>query len=211
MHRLHRTAPLLLLAVVPVCASGQSTTPSQVIPIAEARARPEGEVVVVEGLVTVASGSIDRGFAVQDRTGGIYVLAPDSGAWALGTRLRVAGMLTNPNQQFALQPLAVRVLDLAQPPEPRSLATAAVNEATEGLLVRVGGRVHGPVVDDAPWGWKITIDDGSGPLLVFVSRESGIDVRGIAAGQVLQVTGFSGQFDDHYEVLPRGQADLRIR
>jgi hypothetical protein len=49
------------------------------IPIAQARALPLGKVVTVEGSVTVPSGTLvsagpeELGFAMQDRTAGIYV------------------------------------------------------------------------------------------------------------------------------------------
>jgi hypothetical protein len=41
-------------------------------------------------------------------------------------------------------------------------------------------------------GWKITIDDGSGPLLVFVPVGAKVDVGGIRPGQRLRVVEFSG-------------------
>jgi DNA/RNA endonuclease YhcR with UshA esterase domain len=64
-------------------------------------------------------------------------------------------------------------------------------------------------VDDRPWGWKLMLDDGSGALLVFVDAQAGIDVSAIRPGQWLQVTGYSGQYEEHREILPRTQSDLR--
>jgi DNA/RNA endonuclease YhcR with UshA esterase domain len=84
-----------------------------------------------------------------------------------------------------------------------------VDEASEGLLIRVRARVTGDVLDDQPWGWKLMLDDGSGALLVFVDAQAGIDVSAIRAGQWLQVTGYSGQYEEHREILPRTQSDLR--
>ena len=79
----------------------------------------------------------------------------------------------------------------------------AVGEATEGKLVRITGTITQPVFNDPPYGFIIFIDDGSGEVHSFVSASTGIDVSGLSPGQTIEVTGFSGQFADHYEVDPR--------
>ena len=56
----------------------------------------------------------------------------------------------------------------------------------------------------------ININDGSGDLNVFVAASTGIDVSGLSQGQTIEVTGFSGQFADHFEVDPRFQTDIRV-
>jgi hypothetical protein len=146
----------------------------------------------------------------QDGSGGVYVLAGAGERHPLGERVRVTGALEEVHGQLGIRPVSVEALGSGEVPAARDLRTGEVSEATEGLLVRVRGRVTGPVVDDRPYGWKVTLDDGSGPLLVFVSVRSGIDVSGVREGYSLEVTGFSGQYDDHHEVLPRAQADLRV-
>jgi len=68
----------------------------------------------------------------------------------------------------------------------------------------------GEVVDDRRHGWKITIDDGSGPLLVFIPAAAKIDVSRFRAGQHLRFVGFSGQYDDHYEIIPDSERDVEV-
>ncbi|WP_437575266.1 hypothetical protein [Sorangium sp. So ce887] len=46
---------------------------------------------------------------------------------------------------------------------------------------------------------------------MFVYAGTGIDVSGIAAGDDVEITGFSGQFLDHYEVTPRVPSDIEER
>jgi hypothetical protein len=41
------------------------------------------------------------------------------------------------------------------------------------------------VIDDQPHGWKIYLDDGSGPLLVFIATATRINVKPLRAGQQL--------------------------
>jgi DNA/RNA endonuclease YhcR with UshA esterase domain len=94
--------------------------------------------------------------------------------------------------------------------QPLHVATGAVGEATEGKLVRITGTITQPVFNDPPFGFIIFIDDGSGAVNSFVSASTGIDVSGLSPGQTVELTGFSGQFADHYEVDPRTQADIKV-
>ncbi|UJW35732.1 hypothetical protein L3Q67_19215 [Saccharothrix sp. AJ9571] len=64
---------------------------------------------------------------------------------------------------------------------------------------------------DLPYGYKFFVDDGSGGLTIFVNTQTGIDLTGLTAGRTVQVTGFSSQFDTHYEIDPRFQADVTLR
>jgi DNA/RNA endonuclease YhcR with UshA esterase domain len=54
------------------------------------------------------------------------------------------------------------------------------------------------------------VDDGTGPVLVFVDAETNVDVRPLHPGDTVEITGFAGQYDDHYEVIPRAQVDVRV-
>ena len=61
----------------------QGSADPKTITIAEARSLPLGTIVTIDGSVTVPSGAFssstfDQGFAIQDRTGGIYVSVPDN-------------------------------------------------------------------------------------------------------------------------------------
>jgi hypothetical protein len=93
---------------------------------------------------------------------------------------------------------------------PLEIATGAVGPAVEGRLVTVRGTLAGAPIDDRPWGWKIHLDDGSGPLLVFVEPASNIDVSALRAGQRVRVTGTVGRYEQHTELLPRAPEDLQL-
>lgn len=58
-------------------------------------------------------------------------------------------------------------------------------------------------MNDLPFGFIIIVNDGSGEVNVFVAASTGIDVSGLSQGDAIEVTGFSGQFADHFEVDPR--------
>ncbi|MEM9491290.1 MAG: hypothetical protein AAGC55_19240, partial [Myxococcota bacterium] len=61
------------------------------IPIADARAQPEGTEVTVEGFVTVAPGifesaTFEKGFAIQDGEVGVYISTTELASVTLDQR-----------------------------------------------------------------------------------------------------------------------------
>ena len=188
------------------------------ISIAEARSLPLGTVVTIDGSVTVASGAFssstfDQGFAIQDRTGGIYVSTADNLGFAPRQQVRVTGELADtvlPGLLVLINVTEVKAHGKGPKIEPLAVATGDVNEETEGTLVRITGTITQPIVNDLPFGFIIFVNDGSGEVNVFVTASTGIDVSGLSQGQTIEVTGFSGQFADHFEVDPRTQSDIRV-
>lgn len=222
--------PALLLALAVISnlalpATGKATPPAapdspnpRTISIAEARSLPLGTVVTVDGSVTVASGAFssstfDQGFAIQDHTGGIYVSVADNLGFAPRQQVRVTGKLADsvlPGLLVLIDVTDIKAHGKGPKVQALPVATGAVGEATEGKLVRVTGTITQPIVNDLPFGFIIFVNDGSGELNIFVSASTGIDVSGLQVGQTIEVTGFSGQFDDHFEVDPRTQEDIKI-
>jgi len=75
----------------------------------------------------------------------------------------------------------------------------------------VVGMITQAPTSDLPYGYKFFVDDGSGELQIFVNTQTGIDLSGLAVGQTVSVTGFSSQFETHYEIDPRFPADIVVR
>jgi hypothetical protein len=204
----------LALAATPALAAAEGHHP---IDIGAARQLPPGTVVTVEGSVTVPSGdfsssSFDEGFAIQDHTGGIYVSVATNLGLTVRQRVLVTGQLVDSFGLLTLVPASdgdVEVLrGHGQTVEPLWVRTGSVGAANQGRLVRVVGVITQPVVLDPPFGDKVFVDDGSGPIRIFVNTSTGIDVSALAPGQLLSVTGFSSAFNDP-EIDPRFQSDLR--
>ena len=82
---------------------------------------------------------------------------------------------------------------------------------TYNARTRAWVKVPASAPSDLPFGFKFTVDDGSGEAQIFINTQTGIDLSGLAAGQTVSVTGFSSQFDTHYEIDPRSPADIEIR
>ena len=188
------------------------------ISIAEARSLPLGTIVTIDGSVTVPSGAFssstfDQGFAIQDRTGGIYVSTPDNLGFGLRQQVRVTGRLADtvlPGLLVLVDVTAVKVHGRGPKVRPLPVATGDVGESTEGQLVTITGTITQPIVNDLPFGFIVFINDGSGEVHAFVCASTGIDVSGLSPGQTVEITGFSGEFAGAFEVDPRTQDDIRV-
>ncbi|HEY9404920.1 MAG TPA: hypothetical protein VIQ24_19865 [Pyrinomonadaceae bacterium] len=208
------------VALLSVAAQQSSRDPQavpEVISISKARTLSVGRPVTVEGTVTVASGAFasgthDKGFAIQDSSGGFYVrMIPNLGL-RVGQRVRASGLLADSFGQLVLDPIEarnVRVLGRGMKVRVEAVSTGRIGEATEGRLVQVEGRITKPVGKDLPYGYRVFLNDGSGEVQAFVYVSTAIDVSGLQPDQRVVVTGFSAQYNDHYEVIPRFQSDIR--
>lgn len=208
--------PTLLVSMFLISVATAHAAPT--ISIAQARSLALGTVVTIDGVVTVPSGAFssstfDQGFAIQDRTGGIYVSTSDNLGFALRTQVRVTGTLADtvlPGLLVLVDVTDVKAHGSGPKIQPAAVSTGGVGEGTEGSLVRITGTISQPIVNDLPFGFIIVVNDGSGDINVFVCASTGINISGITQGQTIEVTGFSGQFADHFEVDPRTQTDLKV-
>jgi len=208
---------LAIVGLLLAAASGTAEArPHHSISIAAARALPLGSRVTIEGTDSTPSGAFassffDAGFGVQDDRAGIYVSLQTDLHVVPGDRVRVTGVLADSFGLLILLPDAPSDVERRgheRPPEARRVATGAVGETTEGLLVSVRAAItRAPVADDG-FGFKLFVDDGSGELQIFVNLETGIDVSALAVGEKVKITGFSSQFDVDYEIDPRFPQDV---
>jgi DNA/RNA endonuclease YhcR with UshA esterase domain len=211
---------LALATAVSAPGHAQLLAEADITPLSRARAAGAGANVLVDGVVSVPPGVFDGGFAIQDRTGGIWVMPlADPVLLRVGQRVRIRGTLDNPNNQLAIVPSVLQLFDfrgapeslnLEVAPEPRPVRTGAVDEEEEGWLVRIRGTVVTEPEHDDPWGWKVMVDDGSGAVMVFLDSETDLRATVFTPGATVEVTGFAGQYDDHYEVVPRAQDDVVV-
>ncbi len=205
----------LCLALVIVPSSVQA---AKTVDISVARALPLGSTVTVKGTVTVASGALvsstfDEGFALQDKSGGIYASMATNVGLQVGDQAEVTGQLADSFGLLILvitSPADVKAKGHGRPVTAAAVKTGSVNEATEGRLVVVEGSITQAVSNDLPYGYKFYVNDGSGEIQIFVSASTAIDLSGLAPGQRVRVSGFSAQFDTTYEVQPRVQADISV-
>jgi uncharacterized protein YdeI (BOF family) len=208
---------LCLIAGLTACREPEAPGAS----IAAAREQEDGAEVTVRGHVSVAPGTFEsatfeRGFAIADEGAGIYVKMDEAASVALGDEVEVSGELGQMAKMriVTVEPAAVVSLGANAAVSPASIATGEVDEDVEGRLVRVTAAVTKTFVDDAPYGYKLWVDDGSGEIQLFFHVSAGFDataLMALTAGQTLAVTGLAFQYENTYEVAPRSSADLVIQ
>jgi hypothetical protein len=200
-------APLVALALAGVAASASPDHPER---IAAARQRPLGTTVTVCGTVTVPTGAFDAGFAIQQGNAGIYVLDSLGAPRAIPDEVEVTGTLVDSSGLLAIQPTSIQARGRHEPVEPRHRKTGQVGESTEGQLLELHGRMVGDLIDDSPFGFKLDIDDGSGPIQIFLFPGTGISTAGLTAGVAIHAVCFSNQFEAIFECDPPTAADFVV-
>lgn len=206
----HLSRPLFAL-VVSLAALAPATAFADRTSIAHARELALGSTVTVRGVVTVPTDAFDPGFAVQQGGAGIYVLASGDDAREIKDKVEITGTLVDSFGLLAIDPSSITALGNGDKVEPKEVDTGDVGEATEGRLLKLKGTMVGDLFDDSPFGFKLNIDDGSGPIQIFLFPGAGVPTTGLHAGVKIKVVCFSNQFDTTFECDPRRAEDFKVK
>ncbi|WP_394850122.1 hypothetical protein LZC95_22025 [Pendulispora brunnea] len=214
-------ASLALLAPLATAAPARTSVVEEAgaISIAKARTLPLGSKVTVHGSVSTPSGAFessfgDKGFGLQDASAGIYVSFATNVNTAPNDVARVTGILADHSGLLVIVPSTtddVKIRCDGPKIHAERVRTADVGESSEGRIVRVAGTITDGPIDDAPYGFKFSVNDGSGKVVIFVNVQTGIAMSSLHLGQSVRITGFSSQYADHYEIDPRSPDDITVR
>ena len=202
----------------PSATPAPSGDPS-VLSIAAARAAGVNTRLTVRGVVTLPSSLAEPGeAAIQDSSGAILLrLGDEAGSLRLGELVEVAGTRsTSAGMETIRVTLPARKLGNQALPDPVRRSTGALGEAQEAMLVVARGEVTLTPRRTSAENVYLDIDDGSGPLRIFVSPRAGIQTDAILLGSVMEVTGVLGQEttgklpDRGYRLWPRRASDVRV-
>jgi len=184
------------------------------VPIGVARAAGPSWIGTIEGNVTLLPGLLGpKSFSIQDSTGGMYVFPASTATlppMALGDVVRVKGTIKNYNTLLEIDPVAsVTWISSGTVPDPLPVATNAVGP-TQGKLIVLQGTINFTTTPPAPGAanFSFTINDGSGPVTVYVYSLTGIDMRSYASGQQMRIIGISSAFTSGPQIQPRFQSDI---
>ncbi|MBI4410111.1 MAG: hypothetical protein HY561_10415 [Gemmatimonadetes bacterium] len=196
--------------------------PGCLIPIAEAKTKPLGEVVVVRGIVTAFPGQIENNFTyIEDETAGLFIFgsALMGKGIEVGDLIEVSGTTTVFNGQFEITGPVLRVhLKGVAVPTPRLVTTAEIAASGSDPLhdlqnrfvrvekARLTGAFGVTNVQNAP------IDDGSGAAEMRV--DDGVADRTqlntiFTVGKCYSMNGFAANFRGTGQFFPRSLADVQ--
>jgi hypothetical protein len=182
-------------------------TQIKVVAIKDLRSYSIGEKVEIEGVVSVAPGSL--GERVMYLAGsGVQVYSYNGfPELVIGDRVKLTGEIgqTAGETRIKLSASAdVIKTSNDEAPEPHGVKTGEVKEDKEGWLVRVSGKVA------QTSGNTFYVDDGSGEVKIYINSNTGIDKPKMSKGMVVTITGVVSQTASGYRILPRFQDDVRV-
>jgi uncharacterized protein YdeI (BOF family) len=205
------------VVAAPTSGPAPSGAAATVTSIAIALALADGKQVTIEATVTAGVALLDssgRRIVVQDGSGAIEVfLASGSPAPAVGTRLRVGGVMGH--AWGAPRIVASSVSAIAGGTAITAAAlTRAPGERDEWQLVRLSGTVLKVERLGDRWRAEIQLADGT-KVPVQGQAGAGIPSTAIVTGRRITVTGivkrpYPTASDRRFAVLPRSGADLSI-
>jgi hypothetical protein len=197
-------------------AGTSSQSKSSIVKIADAKQLPLGTEITIAGIVTVASGTFrssfsDEGFQIEDKTGGMYVSIRANIHLNIGQKVLLAGKLAETALKFQIiesDESRVKVISGIGHLKPIKLSTGAISEPIIGRLIKIVGTVTKPVDEVEPYGFRFSIDDGTGEIIAYISTSTIISQREFVTGQRVELIGIAGKFNEHYQIYPRSPADI---
>lgn len=213
-----RSALLVVGLLAAAHSHAASAAPEVPIPIGIARLLPVGTHVTVLGTVSTPSGAFnssfgDNGFGLEDLFAGIYISIQDNPSVAPPQLATVTGTLADQSGLLVIIPdddAAVATFGRGLPVVPRRVRTVDVDAQTQGLIVQVHGTIVDGPNDDAPYGFKFLVDDGSGPISIYINTATDIAMSSLALGDEVRITGFSSYYVDHDEIDPATHGDVVV-
>jgi hypothetical protein len=185
--------------------------------LAEARTRPVGEKIFVEGLALNNSTTFgDSTVHLRDSSDAILVTGTRGPLVASGDSVRFLGKIGARNGQPVIENGQAIILAIVGLPVAIRVTTAEAASANGGLLdaelVRI---VDGTIADDTTTvngDYQFTVDDGSGPVLVILDQDAGLTRTPYVPGVVIDATGVLVPDGAGAWVLkPRNNSDLVVK
>ena len=190
-----------------------------VVTVAQARARPAGDTVVIRGTALnvpnvfgdSALHVADTTVAQQDRS--IRVLVIGNPTVFTGDSIRVRGVVGSRDGQPVLTAAQPTVVGIAAAPVPRDVTSQVAANAFGGRFDAAFTRVVNATITDTQTvgsDFVMTVDDGSGPLDVVLDGDITFNTAGYTVTTVVTVRGLlvpSGVIG-RWVLKPRVQADI---
>ena len=181
-----------------------------------------GSVVTVQGTLYVLKGTFNTGsHYIQAADAGIQVYNSAAAMGTIGDRIEVTGTIGTFSNELQITTVTNYSV-LSHPGEPAPIVKTVsqlahwtgappkvYNYEAVGSYIRVTGTVataptnNNPILDK-----QFSIAAGGDTLIIFVSKNTGIDVGGVAVGEPYQIDGACVKYNALVELKPRSQTDL---
>lgn len=182
--------------------------PAEKVTLKEIQELDSGDRVVVRGVVTVPRDVLGSTVAyIQSEDSGVSMTIPNGEKIIkIGQNIEATGTvrLKNGRRYVAVAAKSLKVLSTVPLPLPPTVATDDISADQADQLVHVKG-----VVSLAS-GSRIEIDDGSGPVVLYLKSSTGIVRPKVKAGDTVDAVGIVSISTSGIRILPRAQEDFRV-
>ena len=184
-------------------APEEPENPTDVISIADSRARTIGSTVTIKGVV---AANLKNTISVQDATGGIAV-RPASLDVKIGDEVTLTGTLADYRGLLQLDGATiVAKTEAVGAPKALEITGAEVIEENESELVTVKQIEIIDVQDGGAWA-NYRVTDGT---TEFIVRDETNELGLVVGNTYDSITGIVQQFDSAYQVIPRSVQDIVV-
>lgn len=181
---------------------------AQAVTLQEVQELDSGDRVVVRGTVIVPRDALGSTVAyIQNDSHGVSITIPNGEpAISVGQTIEATGTvrLKSGRRYVSVAAKSLKVLSTDELPIPATIATEDVGVEQADTLVHVKGVVA------LASGSTIQVDDGSGPVNVYLKSSTGIVRPKIKAGDTVDAVGVVGVSTSGVRILPRMQDDVRV-
>ncbi len=187
-----------------------------------------GKRVTVAGTATMYTGGFYAGttgvkFYLQDDKGGIQVYCPDGKGEVnvrIGDRVRVTGEIERYRNAIEIVPTTYPDDVMVYPdgsealtstlpvPQDVTIEAATSDESLLGRLIAVEGTLSR--LEEFNYSYEIDLTDDQGnTILVYVEKDTRINVEPLEVGERYRVIGISEVYDTYWQIKPRVQDDFK--
>lgn len=195
-------------------ATSTSTTMSsrvaQSVTIAQAKAKADGQSVIVKGVVTSAPGTFgSQIFYLQDETDGVqaYLYHGDFPELAVGDVVQVSGELSTSRGERRIKlSSAAHVVPTSGVSwsEAITLTIDELDGSLVGALVKTEGLIRS--IDTN----KLALEQAGATLTVYLKSNPLIDAQQFERGDDIEVTGVLTSYDGELRLRPRTVSDVTV-
>jgi len=185
--------------------------------IAAAKQLPSSKKVSIEGIALNAWSTFgDSTIHIADATGAIRLTRIPAVNIVPGDSIRVLGTLELRSGQPVLAHISAHRIAQTTVPAPHAVSTATAASADGGALdaalVRVTGANIVSIQTAATNDIDVTVNDGSGPLVVRIDRDTNIQTAELVPGALLDVTGVlvPNEAGNAWRLKPRSSSDIQV-
>ncbi len=182
--------------------------PPQQVNLKDVQELDSSDRVMIEGVVIAPRDVLGSTTSfIQTEDGGVSISIPNGEpVIQVGQTIQVIGTvrLKNGRRYVAVAAKSLKVLTNGPPASPTPVPTDDVGPDQADQLVHVKGVVA------LASGNRIEIDDGSGPVPIYIKSSTGIIRPKVKAGDTVEASGIVSVSTSGIRILPRTQDDLRV-